>query len=599
MQEAATRPGWQAQIDISIEKAQETAAADLLRAEELATESYNFAVVKGYLKGQADALYVMALVRYFRAEYTACFEKLDRCLTIYESLGDENGRVQKMTLLGSAYRQLGDLVSALEVHQEQLGILNRFDNKRLRARVLNSIGGIYQLLKQPQEVVRYLEQALNIVRELEQPQDAAVILGNLSEAWSMLGEHGLALMLGRQGLASIRETDNHPLYENSILAALANASSRAGNYEEAEQYFLEALQASIETGNQQQQRATLAELCHMELQRNNPQKALDYGLRAIENLPKDAEKTLYEAFAWIAQAYRRVGDFERAWEYLERFHVLNRELFTERSDERLRLLEVRYKTAQARQEAEFYQQRNRELEDEAERAREYFDKLNELKDDLLNATSHNLKNPLSTIRTSAYLLGRLPEVQFSKGMEYVDSIVRQTDMMAQLLADVLELAKLETRRAIQRRETPLNSLLRDCITNFNMPAQLKNISLILELPDDSIKFGCDPRLITQALHSLISNAIKYTPNDGTVTLRAAISPADVSISVQDTGIGIPAEAIAHVFERFYRIEEHNNYAEGTGLGLSIAQSIIEQHNGSINVKSEPGKGSIFSICLPR
>jgi signal transduction histidine kinase len=591
--------GSQEQVDTLTQQAQEAATSDLPHAEKLATEAYTLATDQGYAKGRADALYVMAMVNYYRSEYSACYEKLIESLTIYAVLNDEAGRVQKMTMLGGTYRQLGDLAAALEVHQEQLAILERVDNPRLRARVLNSIGGIYHLLKKPDESIRTLEPALAIMRELGQKQDEAVILGNLCDAYSSRGDFDHAIQLGKEALIIVRENGIPPILETTILSALANACTRAGHYPEADWWYQSALQISTASGNQKQYASTLCELCELELQRGNPQKALEYGLRAIENLPKEAETTLYQVFEWIAQAYHKLGNHEQAYHFLRRYHTLSEALFTERSDQRLRLLEVRYKTDAAQREADFYQQRNRELETQTSRIQAYFGRLNQLKDDLLNTTSHNLKNPLSTIRTAAYLLGRMPELTFSKGSEYVETITRQTDIMALLISDVLELAKLETGRAIQKRETLLNSLLRDCVTNFNTQAAAKNIALVLELPDESVRFDCDPKLITRALHNLLSNAVKYTPRDGTVTLRAEATPNTLHISVRDTGVGIPADALPHIFERFYRVKEHNAFSEGSGLGLSLVQTIIEQHGGTIHAQSQPGQGSTFSIQLPR
>jgi signal transduction histidine kinase len=140
--------------------------------------------------------------------------------------------------------------------------------------------------------------------------------------------------------------------------------------------------------------------------------------------------------------------------------------------------------------------------------------------------------------------------------------------------------------------------IRDSITNFNFSATQKNIALTLELPEESIRLTSDARLLTQALHNLLSNAIKYTP-EGNVTLRAQVNDSEVVIIVTDTGIGIPADALPHIFERFYRVKEHSIIFEGTGLGLSIAQTIILQHKGTLTVDSEPGRGSTFTIRLPR
>jgi signal transduction histidine kinase len=105
--------------------------------------------------------------------------------------------------------------------------------------------------------------------------------------------------------------------------------------------------------------------------------------------------------------------------------------------------------------------------------------------------------------------------------------------------------------------------------------------------------------IKQVLLNLLSNAIKYNRHNGSVILTSTFDATNISITIQDTGMGIPEESIPHLFEKFYRVREHEGKATGTGLGLSICKQIVQGHNGRIEVKSKIGVGTSFTIHLPR
>lgn len=246
----------------------------------------------------------------------------------------------------------------------------------------------------------------------------------------------------------------------------------------------------------------------------------------------------------------------------------------------------------------------RRQKQEIERLREqdqlYFQKLSEMKDDVMRMTSHDLKNPLNNVKTAVHLLRRHGRIDDHTGLEYLSLLESSADQMLGLITSLLDIARLETGQALKLQDVSLNEFLRDNLFVFSLPARARKLSLRYEPVPDDMTLYIDPERMEQVLQNLLSNAMKYTPDGGNIMLRAEIEPERVTLIVEDTGLGIPQNDIPHLFDKFYRVSNNSHkQIEGTGLGLSIVKSIVEQHGGKIWVESDLGKGSKFCISLPK
>jgi len=142
-------------------------------------------------------------------------------------------------------------------------------------------------------------------------------------------------------------------------------------------------------------------------------------------------------------------------------------------------------------------------------------------------------------------------------------------------------------------------LFHECCEIMQSKADEERIRINIKIPDGLPPLEADRDKIKQVALNLLSNAIKYNRPKGSVTIKAEAPDDEMRFSVQDTGIGIPEEALSHLFEKFYRVREVENKVTGTGLGLSICKQIVQGHGGQINVKSKIGEGTTFIVCLPR
>ena len=229
--------------------------------------------------------------------------------------------------------------------------------------------------------------------------------------------------------------------------------------------------------------------------------------------------------------------------------------------------------------------------------------LENMKDELVRAVSHDLKNPLTVIHATAQLLLRTGPTD-PRFATWCERIMKTSDYMTELITDLLDLGKIESGLELATEEVDLNPLVTDVMATLQPQAEARDIAITVEMPEH-VAVSANPGRIKQALLNLGGNAVKYTRPGGSVAIAVsmtdpATSAPAVVVTLTDTGLGIPAAALPHVFEKFYRVKsEATSDIPGTGLGLAITKSIIEAHGGRIWAESQEGKGSTFAFCLPR
>jgi len=228
----------------------------------------------------------------------------------------------------------------------------------------------------------------------------------------------------------------------------------------------------------------------------------------------------------------------------------------------------------------------------------HFKDLEKVKNEFIATASHDLKNPITTISGFSNLLeqaGPLTEQQH----EFVNYIKSASHTMAELVQNMMSLAQMDLE--IQKNYVPvdLQKLLKEMVNEFALQIGKKGQSLKFTPLSTPVHVSGDPMQLNQLLRNLLGNAIKYTPNGGTIRLNSKVEGSQISINVQDNGFGIPTADLPFIFDRFYRVREgKSSEVEGNGLGLAIVKSIVENHSGTISVESEVGKGTCFSISLP-
>ena len=236
------------------------------------------------------------------------------------------------------------------------------------------------------------------------------------------------------------------------------------------------------------------------------------------------------------------------------------------------------------------------------RIHEQMQKLEEtdrLRRELISNVSHDLRTPLSSMQGYLEMLTRSSITEEDR-RNFMEIAFKHCHRLTQLVKELFELSKLDAGRAAPELENfSLAELLQDVVQKYSLLAQQKNICLSAPYTDQLYMVNADIALIERVLENLIDNALRYTPEYGRVEITLTQKTHCVEVGVQDTGIGLAAEDIPHIFERYYRAQKSTEYQQqSTGLGLAIVKRILELHGSVIRVKSKPHEGTRFEFPLP-
>ncbi len=225
-------------------------------------------------------------------------------------------------------------------------------------------------------------------------------------------------------------------------------------------------------------------------------------------------------------------------------------------------------------------------------------RLETVRQDFISNVSHELRTPLAAMKAITETLqeGALDDPPAAKG--FLERMNGEIDTMAQLIQELLELARIESGRApLQKVRLTPAEILHPAVERMRLQAERAGLSLDVNAPGGLPPVRVDRDRIEQVLINILHNAVKFTPAGGRITAAAEESEGGAIFSIRDTGIGIPSEDLERIFERFYKRDKARS-SGGTGLGLSIAKRIVEAHGGRIWAESQPGAGSVFYFFIP-
>ena len=229
-------------------------------------------------------------------------------------------------------------------------------------------------------------------------------------------------------------------------------------------------------------------------------------------------------------------------------------------------------------------------------------KLDRMKSDFISAVSHEIRTPLSIAKEGVSLVldeivGKLNKEQ----KEILSSSMSNINRLVRVLNDVLDISKIEAGKIkLEKTVVEFSGLVKDVCGEWKLESDKKKQLIQVEVPDAAIEVRIDHDKIIQVMNNLISNAIKYTPEEGMINVRLGNKEEQIEVSVTDNGRGISKEDLPDVFNRFQQFDRMvGQGSKGTGLGLAISKQLVEMHKGRIWVESELGKGSRFAFTLPK
>jgi signal transduction histidine kinase len=226
--------------------------------------------------------------------------------------------------------------------------------------------------------------------------------------------------------------------------------------------------------------------------------------------------------------------------------------------------------------------------------------LMEKKDEFLGLAAHELRTPITSMKASLESLRKLvlKREVLKESTPLVDIANRQVNKLAAIINDLVDVNKIQSGK-LQLNKTvfSLEAAIQDCIAEIE--PQAKGYNIIMAGQQDETLIYVDKARIEQVITNLLSNAVKYSPLKRDIYVKIELNGTDVKVSVSDQGIGIPADKLPYVFDRFFRVHASSQVFSGLGLGLFISAEIIKQHNGKMGAESKEGQGSVFWFSLPK
>lgn len=568
---------------------------------------------------------------------------LDRA---FEIIGDEESRVRGLLLIsrGRVARLLGDSETSLQAFQSAYQVFSQLDDARYRAVSLESLGTLYSNAKQHKKALGYFERAASIYPEdpvfnLNSQRNRAKILLDLNE-FAAARRHLVAALEGAKAL-------NNDLFAFRVLTILAEVELASGNQESAADYIEEGLSTTYEDVADIWMSIMLGQAADLALQNRELDRAVASVETAFEDIDlattsgsfKTTHDVAYRVYSAAGQsskalahleAYKRLDDADRDVAASANLAIVNAEfelslLRSERLEADVALIRARRQqerilyagavaaalavigflawwTLQSRNVRKMTEAMNRKLESvnhKLRRSNVELEKANLAKTEFLATTSHEVRTPLNAvINLTEIVLHDTPEN--TDAYEKLSTALRSAQHLHAIVSDVLDVARFEGNRvSAHYAAMDIEDALIDVAQLWRPKAEEKGLEFSVDVNVDSAPFITDEKLLRQVLSNLLSNAIKFTDKGLVRMIATGGGDKAVTISVQDSGIGIAEDKQEIIFESFRQLDTGGTRSfGGTGLGLAICRRISELLGGMISIDSKVGTGATFKVVIP-
>ena len=559
----------------------------------LSQQAYDRALESNTILQVGQSLIAIAEYHRQRGKYHEVHRMVQEARQIYAEFSQDVWYLRGVAMQAFSYERLGDSSASLEMWQEMLDIANTLDHSIGRAMALRRIGLLHAFRGDKNLAIEYQNQSLKIYEDNQFVAGVANVLTNRSYIAWQDGDLELALDYGNQALIQHIEAGNVNT-RALVLGILSVVNALLGQGDDALEQATEAKHFVVRANWHSTWVFVYKCIAQMYIAIGKTDEAfatLEFVMDIAGKADDLREVALIHGL--YSDIFEDLGKYEDALYHRKQQLKVDSQLRDATSQTRFETLEVIHQTKQAQHDADT--QRQLRAQD-----REYFEKLSRMKDEIMSMASHDLKNPLTTIGVVLYMLKRHLPNDDIEGFEYIARIERNLGQMRDLITNLLDLARFETGKSLNVEVHDIEAFLCEAYQDFELVAKKRGIHFHLDLSVDGCKLEMDIQAMRQVIFNLLSNALKFTFKDGTVTLAAKIEDDTVLIRVSDTGLGIPESDIPHIFERFYRVENDKQVGaiEGTGLGLSICKLIVEQHGGEIWLESKLGEGTTFYLTLP-
>jgi two-component system NtrC family sensor kinase len=605
-------------VDVLMELAEEHISGDdPPRLIEIVEEILELSERLDYPRGKAYGLLFEGLTCCFIADHERGLARVDESIARLESLGDEQGLAQAKFLKGNILRSIGSFDQSLSLLLEVLETFSGLDDPYWAADCYYSMGLLYLEIGDYQKAHENHQACIDIMGDHPQHWLVARAQNGVGQALDRMGKRQEALDYHHRSLALFREI-GHRMGEARVLDNIGSIYMELGDDELALPFHIKSLELRRSIGQRRAECTSLLNIARVHLSQGDDVKALE-NLDEALGIAEDtgSKQHITDAHRLLSQVYELREDHKRALEHYKQSQAAREEVFNERTSERIHKLQLGFEIQKAEQEAEIARLRNVELREKNEELERLLGELRATQTQLVQSEKmaaigklvagmvHEMNTPLgasnSAIDVSERVIRRIAELPGTEGDELRtllqhllanQAITRgANERMSKILANLKSFIRLD---GSERQEMDVHDGIDAALALLESEVR-DRIRVVREYGDLPL-VDCCPGEINQVFMSLLSNAIEAIKDDGTITIRTLMESGDIRIAVSDTGAGIPAERIPHLFDPGFSTKGPRVKA---GMGLLVSSNIVSKHGGRIDIDSTPGVGSTFTIVLPK
>jgi signal transduction histidine kinase len=616
----------------------------------LALKALNIAEKEGFEKAAGRAMQIVGHNYFMQGNNQKALDYLGRAVKTSEVAKDLEGIALASRRFGMVNGYMGKHVLAIDWFLKALRIEKQRNDPAGISTCLNNLGSTYQTNKDYLKSNEYLLEGLKVARKNRLLKEEGLILGNLGSNSLELGRYGEALSYFQDAIKIDESIGSGARYLSYDYFGLGNVYQRIKRLEEARRQYEKSIKLSEESANFTTLSLSYLHLAEMALGAGKIDEAISLGENSFKvALEHDLQREVHSTAQFLHQAYKQKGDFQKALSYYEQYTSLKDTIFNQDNERKLAELEAKFQFEQrekalkieqerkdllnerrlyrqrlwmyglglafslsgltlyftqrsrlAKQKAlRLLQEKNQEITRQQVELREKNDKLedlNQLKTKIFSIISHDLRSPLGLLQDILNLVdeGGFTETEFKALIPQLTKNVSSTNTLVENLLSWAH-SQLEG-VGVQQERFDLKTLVEEKTGLFDNVAQEKGIELFNKLPT-GFKAYADQNMIGLVIKNLLDNALKFCQKGDQITVSGESLEDEVQIQVQDTGIGISAERLSHIFDKINSTRGTRN-EKGTGLGLILCKDFIEKNQGKIWVKSQPNHGTAFYFTLP-
>ncbi len=601
------------------------------------------------LKSKEDigrALGNIAINQWAKSEFNHALENNHKALLIYEEINYLEGISVISNNLGSVYLDLFDYENALKYDFKALKIAQEHDFKDIYILTLSNISSIYLEQKNYAKAQEYIKEAIEVSEKENIKVNTASQHTTLGEIYKLKEDYNKALASYKKALNIYKKNENN--YGIAIsLYNIGDTEYLLENYNSASKYFKESLTLSKKINDQLGVLLANKGIGQVYKEQQKYNEALmhyDISLQLSNKLK--AKKDKLDIYKNYSELYKAMGSYEKALEYLEKHNQLRDSIHNEESSDQIAEMQTKYGTEKKEKENELLRKNNQIQElaiakqtnirnsfialtllvilliiilysrfsikkkankqlvlnnEIISKQRDELKQINSTKDKFFSIISHDLRGPFGNIVSFTNLLAEdYDSFKDQEKKEIIGQLNNSAKTTFELLANLLTWSQTQTGQIdINKENLNLKNLIDTSCAAYVCVAAQKKIDITCKVPKETNVY-VDKNTASVIISNLINNAIKFTPEKGTITVDFKENIETSELHIIDSGVGMSKETISKLF----KIEEHvstkgTNNEDGTGLGLVLSKEFILKNGGNISVTSEPGKGSHFIISFPK